>query len=248
MRLFLAAAMPFYHLYPDLRKSLYTLETFFWLDGKSKEKLDNFFSTINMDNFLLDSGAYSFMNAQRGKKIDFEAYLERYIRFINERGVKYFFELDLDSVIGYAKTLEMRKRLEEATGKKCIPVFHKSRGLREWEKMCSEYDYVAIGTIYEYRRNEKVLVAMLNIAKKYNTKVHGLGFTSCKKLKFVKFYSVDSTSWTVPNKTGRIAKFNGEEIVMMDKPQGYRLKDYKLSGKASVKAWLEYQKYADKLL
>ena len=99
MRLFLAAAMPFYHLYPDLRKSLYTLETFFWLDGKSKEKLDNFFSTINMDNFLLDSGAYSFMNAQRGKKIDFEAYLERYIRFINERGVKYFFELDLDSVV-----------------------------------------------------------------------------------------------------------------------------------------------------
>ena len=45
--------------------------------------------------FLLDSGAFSFMsNANRGKKITFEEinkYADKYIKFINDNDIKYFF-------------------------------------------------------------------------------------------------------------------------------------------------------------
>lgn len=248
MKLFLASAMPVYDVFPALKESIYTLETFYWLDGIKKEIADSLMRATNMENFLLDSGAYSFMNAQKGKPADFDSYLSRYIEFINRYDVKYFFELDLDSVIGFERTMQMTKKLEAGTGKKCIPVFHKSRGIAEWHRICKEYDYVAIGTIYEYRNKESVLVKLLRIADSYGTKVHGLGFTSCKKLEKIGFYSVDSTSWKVPMRTGAIAQFNGKEVVSVNGPKGYRLKDYKASGRLSVKAWLDYQKYAQKFL
>ena len=89
--------------------------------------------------FLLDSGAFTFMNSQKGK-IDFNEYLTRYINFINKYDIKYFFELDVDSIVGYEKVKQLRKRLENETGKKCIPVWHKSRGKEEYLKMCEEYE------------------------------------------------------------------------------------------------------------
>ena len=78
--------------------------------------------------FLLDSGAFTFMNSNK-KKVNFNQYLNDYISFINKYDIKYFFELDIDSVVGYEKVKEMRAVLEKGTGKKCIPVWHKSRGL-----------------------------------------------------------------------------------------------------------------------
>lgn len=78
--------------------------------------------------FLLDSGAFTFMNGNKGK-VDFNQYLNDYINFINKYDIKYFFELDIDSVVGYEKVKEMRTVLEKGTGKKCIPVWHKARGL-----------------------------------------------------------------------------------------------------------------------
>lgn len=76
----------------------------------------------NSEMFLLDSGAYTFMNSKNHKNLDFDSYLKRYIGFINKYDIKYFFELDIDDVVGYEKVLEYRKILEYETGKKCIPV------------------------------------------------------------------------------------------------------------------------------
>ena len=41
--------------------------------------------------FLLDSGAFTFMNGNKGK-VDFNQYLNDYINFINKYDIKYFFE------------------------------------------------------------------------------------------------------------------------------------------------------------
>lgn len=248
MRIYLAGALEMSGAYPKLLKSRYILEPYVWFDGKKPDVQERLMSLVNNENFLLDSGAYSFMNALKGKPADFDAYLERYIQFINRFGIRYFFELDLDSVIGYERTLAMTRLLEQETGRKCIPVFHKSRGLAEWERMCKEYEYVAIGTIYEYQRKESVLVKLLDIAKQYGTKVHGLGFTSCKKLKRVKFYSVDSTSWVMGQKAGQIGSFNGDEVVSYNPPKGFRVKHYKVAEELTIEAWLQYQKYAEDYL
>ena len=49
--------------------------------------------------FLLDSGAFTFMSNNK-KGVDWNEYVDRYIEFINKHDVKYFFELDIDSVVG----------------------------------------------------------------------------------------------------------------------------------------------------
>ena len=208
--------------------------------------------------FLLDSGAFSFMgNARKGVKVNdeyFNDYLEKYINFINKYDIKYFFELDIDVVIGYEKTLKLRKRLEEGTGKKCIPVFHKNRGIKEWEKMCREYDYVAIGTSGKNdskwtRKHPEVIAKMLQIAKDNNCKVHGLGFTSLKGIKKLHFYSVDSTSWKSGNMFGSLYVFKNNTLEKIKKPINKRLKSGDYYSKVeywNFKEWVKFQKYAEK--
>lgn len=187
-----------------------------------------------------------------GKKLtsnDFKKYLNNYIEFINKYDIKYFFELDIDVVVGYNKVLEMRKKLEECTGKKCIPVFHKNRGIQEWIKMCQEYDYVAIGCSGKNdskwtRKHPEVIYKMLRIAKKYNCKVHGLGFTS-KHVERFGFYSVDSTTWLNAGKFGKISRFDGRKILEIHKDEkNKRGKPNMLE--FNLKEWLKYQKHLEK--
>lgn len=92
-------------------------------------------------DFIADSGAFTAMNA--GKTIN-EAYIEKYIQWINDNDIQNFIEMDLDEVVGLSKTLEIRKKIERETGKRVIPCWHLERGEQGWKDMCDEYDYVAI--------------------------------------------------------------------------------------------------------
>lgn len=221
-----------------LKNNLYILESFYYID-KFVEDLIPYFK-----DFLLDSGAFTFMANSKKLNFNIEEYLQKLIKFINKNKIKYFFELDVDYLIGYDKVLELRRVLEKGTGRKCIPVFHKSRGIKEYERMCEEYNYIAIGTIGEYRGKEDVLKQLLRIANKHNTKVHGLGFTQLKHLKDFDFYSVDSTSWTCGSRFGIVYKFDGRGLSKVGVPMGMRLKTYKVL-ENNFKEWVKYQKYAD---
>ena len=202
--------------------------------------------------FLLDSGAFTFMSSNtKGKQFKYEdmlAYLDKYIDFINKNDVDYFFELDIDVIVGYDRVLDLRRKLEEKTGKKCIPVFHKNRGINEWEKMCREYDYVAIGCTgfndSQWTKNVNVLKQMLQIARKYKTKVHGLGYTR-GNIENMTFYSTDSTSWLAGGRFGVIYNFkNGkmEKVSYANK----RVKDYRIAHKHNLNEWIKYQRYLDR--
>ena len=219
------------------------LESFYYADEWTEKAIPL------LDKFLLDSGAFTFMsNVKDSKKVDFDAYLTRYINFINKNDVKLFFELDVDSVVGYEKVKQMRKRLESETQKKCIPVWHKSRGLEEWYKLTSEYDYVAIGGIVskEITRQEyKYFPKLLEIARENGCKVHGLGFTNLEGLKKYKFYSVDSTAWTTGNRFGSVYKFNGHTMVKYSKKDGQKLADSRAVAVNNFNEWVKFQKYAD---
>jgi len=199
--------------------------------------------------FLLDSGAFTFMNSNKGK-INFNQYLKDYINFINKYDIKYFFELDIDSIVGYEKVKEMRAVLEKGTGKKCIPVWHKSRGLEEWHKLTKEYDYVAIGGIVtkEIKCKEyKYFSPMLSIAKENGCKVHGLGFTNLKALKRYHFYLVDSTSWLSGSKFGTLYMFQDGTLKSI-RHKGQRIRNYIEGNHHNIEEWLKFQKYAEKFL
>lgn len=218
----------------------YILESFYYIDDWQIKIIPK------LDMFLLDSGAFTFMN--KTKNVNFDEYLTNYINFINKNDIKYFFELDIDSVVGYEKVKSMRKRLEKETGKKCIPVWHKERGLEEWIDVCKNYDYVAIGGIVtkEIQKKDYAVFKGLNkIAKQYGTKVHGLGFTSVDAYKYG-FYSVDSTSWLSCQKYGGVYKFDGKKMKKISTPKNKKTVNYKIRNKFIIQEWIKYQQYLER--
>lgn len=183
-----------------LRKSRFCLESFYSIADWQM----SYFNQCEL--FLLDSGAFTFLNSKKSGA-DFDSYLQRYIEFINRWNVQHFFELDIDPIVGYEKVLEMRRTLENGTGKQCIPVWHKSRGLKDFVKTAQEYSYISIGGIVTKEIDKiqwKHMRRLIDIAHDNHCRVHGLGFTSTNELKNYPFDSVDSTTWLVGGKFGNV--------------------------------------------
>lgn len=183
----------------DLR---FVLESHYYLEPWQAEQLED------IEHFMLDSGAFTFLNSKRN--VDIDDYVEGYIKFIKEYDVQHFFELDIDSIVGYEEVKKIRQKIERRTKKRCIPVWHKSRGIKEFRALCKKYDYVAIGGIVtrEIERNEHFLLnAFCDLARSYDCKIHGLGFTP-PDIKDYRFDSVDSTSWLAGARYGRLYEFS----------------------------------------
>ena len=226
----------------ELNKELFILQSFAYI--KADKEIIPWIHKFK--GFLLDSGAFTIFS-QKSNKMNFEEYLNKYIKFINDYDVKQFFELDIDSVVGYEKVLEYRKKLEDGTGKKCIPVWHKGRGKEEFIKMCRDYPYVAIGGIVskEIMGNEyKYFPWFINQAHKYGAKIHGLGFTNLKGLQQYHFDSVDSSNWTTGNRFGFIYKFTGKTLIKIPRPEGHRVKAKEVAINNFLE-WVKFSKYAE---
>lgn len=219
----------------------YILESFYYADADTERLIPY------MKEFLLDSGAFTFMQNVK-TKVNWEEYLEKYADFINRNKVEKFFELDIDSVVGYEKVLEYRAKLEQLTGRQCIPVWHKSRGIEEYKRHCEEYPYIGIGgyVIKEIKPSEyNHFPAMIDYAHKNKCKVHCLGYTNLENLKKHHFDSVDSTAWTTGNRFGYIYKFDGKTMRKIDAPKGKRLGDPKKVALNNFNEWTKFQNYAD---
>jgi hypothetical protein len=201
-------------------------------------------------NFILDSGAFTYLNKTKGKQVDWDKYINDYATYIYKNNIKLYFELDIDPIVGLKEVERLRKCLEKITKIACIPVWHKSRGLKYWEWMCDNYNYVAIGGIVtqEIKRTEyDVFYPLLEIAKKSSTKVHGLGFTNLKGLEKYKFYSVDSTSWISGNKFGSVYLFDGKSMAKQNKKPGQRVLTNEVA-KHNFSEWVKFSKYAEQNL
>ena len=215
------------------------LESFVYIKGEEKN-----IPKYNM--FLLDSGAFTYMN-KSGSNLNWDNYIVEYANFINKYNVKYFFELDIDSIVGINEVERLRNKLEKLTNKQCIPVWHKSRGLEYWKKMCLDYDFIAIGGIVtkEIKSSQyDVFFPLLKIAKENNCKVHGLGFTNLKGLEKYKFYSVDSTSWLSGNRFGAVYWFDGITMKKRNKEIGQRVKT-NMTALNNFNEWVKFSKYAE---
>jgi hypothetical protein len=217
----------------------YRLESFVYIKGEEK-------SISKYKSFLLDSGAFTFMNKNNGV-VDWDDYIVKYANFINTYSVDNFFELDIDSIVGIKEVERLRYKLESLTNKQSIPVWHKSRGLDYWKDMIKKYKYVAIGGIVtkEIKASQhNIFITLLDLAKKQGCKVHGLGFTNLEGLKKYKFYSVDSTSWLSGNRFGSVYWFNGQTMKKQNKKTGQRV----ITKKTAINnfnEWVKYSKYAE---
>lgn len=219
------------------------LESFFYADEWTEAILPK------LSRFLLDSGAFTFFS--QGKHVDWDDYLTWYINFIRKNHVERFFELDIDPLVGYKKVLEMRERLEGETGRRCIPVWHKSRGKAAFLEMCRDYNYVAIGGIVsgEIRQPDyRYFPWFIQQAHQNGAKIHGLGFTSLKGMERYHFDSVDSTAWTCGNRFGKMYHFNGRSISSLNTPPGKRFADSNALAIHNFNEWVKFQRYAEKYL
>jgi hypothetical protein len=250
MRLFLAGVAPWRSgggYDPIIRKHRpFILESFFYADADTERLLPYY------GDFLLDSGAFTFCGTGGFTVDKFNEYLERYADFINRNHVEKFFELDVDSITGYEKVLEYRKKLERLTGKQCIPVWHISRGKDEFLRHCDEYPYVALGGyVAAIKANDprqkayvKAYPWFISEAHKHGAKIHGLGFTQLALLPHYHFDSVDSTAWTTGNRFGYLYYFDGKTMQKKNAPAGHRIGDSRAAALHNYTEWIKYQKYA----
>lgn len=225
----------------DVLRQAYILTSFFYADTFTQSVV-----IPNCRDFLLDSGAFTFFSS--GKTVDWNAYVEEYADFILRNDIKHFFELDIDALIGFKNVLSLREKLEGRTGRKCIPVWHKGRGLEEWRRMCEAYDYVAIGGIASgeiSKQQYQFFPALLKEAKERGAAVHGLGFTSVANLKKYRFDTVDSSSWTSGGRFAITYRFDGRNMRQIPRPENARIKDFAAIDAHNFSEWLKFQRYAD---
>lgn len=209
-------------------KPHYLLESFMDLKGKGKATKAYIEWCLSADDFLLDSGAFAFINkAKKGDSFSIKAinnYVKEYVDFINTYDIQKFFEMDLDCIFSYDKVKKARQWIEAKTGKKSIPVWHISRGMDEFYEMCKEYSYVAIGGIAAKEIKKKdyhILWELCDIAHSYGCQVHGLGYLPLTLLNEDKcpFDTIDGTGWqghmrgtTYSLNNGILSKKKSEEM------------------------------------
>ena len=236
--------------YPNFR-NVSSLETF--IDYYKKDTQDEQRHLKEYRNLILDSGAFSFFNPN--KKTDWHDYIEKYCNFINKNGVDLFFEFDIDIIVGLKQVEKYRKKIEQLTNKQPIPVWRPSRSYKYWQKMIAEYPYIAISASGMYdsawtRKSgaERVLKKMVLEAHKNNVKVHGLGYTSLTKLKYIGWDSVDSTAWLSGERFGAgLYKFENGSMIKLKKQKGARGKK-KVVKLNDFNEWSKFSRYAEKNL
>lgn len=226
-------------------KPKYALETFY--NGESLCK-EIYALCGDADNFILDSGAYSFMSGAKCTLEIMNSYVERYAKFIKENGIKHYMEVDVDNIFGLGQVEEWRKYLEKETNVPCIPVWHKGRGVKYYVQMCKEYEYVAIGgMVFHISGAEWNAIKKMSLYGYYRgNKVHGLGFTKTKIINEFKWYSVDSASWLLSAvRGGTLSQFVGDRIKNRPINRGQNKVDHNKIIRYNYSQWLKYQKYMD---
>ena len=158
-------------------------------------------------SIMADSGAFSATTL--GAPIS----LEGYVQWVRRWGHLFDHYSNLD-VIGDAEaTLANQKRLEDM-GLRPLPVFHVNEPWEYLENYLETYDYVALGGLVPYRLTPKALMPwlikafkMLPTGKGY----HGFGVSGWTVMKSFPWASVDSTSWSIGYRYGRVPLFSPVE-------------------------------------
>lgn len=241
MRLHLAAVTTYLNYKNDLPIHTYTLETYLAL----KNKID--LNWIENDYFILDSGAYTFMRGNKGD-IDWNKYIEEYAGFILNNNIKFYFELDIDKIIGLKEVEKLTDKLYQLTNIKPIPVWHIDRGLEYYDYMINNYPYIALSAAgnnfsSEWTRTKEgysFIDKLVNKALIKKVKVHALGFTHLEQLNKIKFYSCDSTGWLFGSKFGKLFTYSNGKIIHT-RPTDKRIKQKE----ATINNFEEWKKLQD---
>lgn len=168
----------------------------------------------NKVDLFLDSGAFSAWT--QGIEINIQDYIEFIKKYKDE--IDLYANLDVisfspnpsDKEEAARKTLENQKIMESA-GLSPLPVFHVGEPWKYLEYYLKKYDYIGLGGMVQQPKTilipwlDKVFGDFICDKRGYpKVKVHGFGLTSVPLMIRYPWYSVDSTTWVVNSRLGRV--------------------------------------------
>lgn len=151
-------------------------------------------------DILFDSGAFSLW--RRGIKICIEDYCE----YLKKYSVQKY--IVLDKIGDHAQTM-LNQKIMEDLGMTPIPVFHLNSPIKNLYQICEKYSYVCLGGTVGAQRRARISFFREVFNHFPNHKFHGLGLTDAAIVQSFPFYSVDSTTWLIAEKIGKIFDKNG---------------------------------------
>jgi len=160
------------------------------------KQLQEYLIGKNDINMLLDSGAFTAWKA--GKVIE----VDDYCNFIESLPTKPWRYFALDVVGNPEKTMQNYKIMLDR-GFKPIPIFTRGEDISVLEDYYKTSDIVGVGGLVGTKKNKAFVNALMRRIK--GRKVHWLGFTNIKYIKYYKPYMCDSSSWLTGS---RYASFN----------------------------------------
>lgn len=240
MKLHLAGLESSFDLVKEL-KPKYQLGSFLAYSKSKESQFDEIKDTC--EHYILDSGAHTL---QQGKGVkDFDAYLDRYIEFVNAHNwIHQYVELDIDNIAGPEKVESWRERLESETGRAPIIVWHKERGESKWYELIESYKYVGISCI-KSDKTEQYWNRFLLTAHDAGCLVHGFGLTDNTRVTKYNFDSCDSSSWVSGSRFGARYRFTGNSIQLY-REDGYKegcTPDVKEMDRTNMIEWIKFQNW-----
>lgn len=229
----------------DLSK-LHILQSFAYVKA-----IERFERALGAADFLLDSGAFTFMNGKKSREFDIVGFTRKYGEFVKKWNIDNFLELDVDSVFGMETYVKCLHLLQDITGKDPVRVMHTWRGKEYFEELTKKKKFVCLGGI---AGTQNLTTARSNLqwfvdtAHKNGCRIHGLGIGTMNVIRKNDFDSVDSANWLASVKFGKVLHFNGHEIVKYD--SGERAgKDERIDttfvANTAIKAWEQLSHYVD---
>lgn len=199
---------------------------------------------------FLDSGAHTLQKP--GKSVNWEEFVSKYIKFINEhsKDIDYFVELDVENKVGLQRVEKWRERIIRETKREPIVVWHRERGWDYYVEMCKRYKYVGFsGFVVDANGGKEVpdkfVKLFIDTAHKYGAKIHGFGYTR-PIIKQLDFDSVDSASWKGAVRFGNVFEFRNGQMKALNRRTGFSGQDsYEKLLQNSAREWVKYQKYLD---
>jgi hypothetical protein len=242
MKIYLAATMSQNKIIGDYCRQnaarINMLESFYYIRPWQIELLSF------LKSFMLDSGAFTFMNGQT--VVNWKEYVKEYGNFVKRYNIKNFIELDIDKVVGWNQYLDLKKMLEDISGRSPIPVFHRHHGKDYFLELVSKNKYIAIGGIAARvikPSEHRYFSWFINEAHKAGAKIHGLGFTHLKGLEMYPFDTVDSSSWLSSGRYGYLYQYKDGSLISRKARQNERLK--REGELYTFKAWIKYAEYME---
>lgn len=207
------------------------LMSYHYLQKKPKDFLAKRLKEHPDVKVFIDSGAHTFLaNMDNWDSMPpnfWTKYLEGYVKFIEENK-DYIFacaDLDIDDIVGTEQVDQWRKDFFEPLEEKGVQVcyiWHTIRGEQGWEDMCRKYAYTGFSMMNDASVTVPKLMKRINVAKRYNTRVHGMALTKTEILVRVPFFSADSTTWLVGQQYGELNWFDGRKMKRMLKKEWQR--------------------------